>query len=175
MKNFSTIIIIGPLGVGKSTVGRELARQLNCEFYDTDREVESRLGVDLAWIFDVEGEAGFRRRESLVLDELSQKENVVLSTGGGTVLIENNRKIMKERGLVIYLYTDIKEQLKRTGHNKYNRPLLRVDNVEECLEKMNQERESLYQEIADVRFSTKNCPSKKIVELILDFLKKEKP
>lgn len=174
MKKMKNIILVGPLGVGKSTIGRELARQLNREFFDTDREIEARLGVDLARIFDIEGEAAFRKRESQVLHELLQKENIVLSTGGGTVLLEENRKIIKERGFVIYLCTNIKQQLKRTHRNQHNRPLLRVDNLEERLKQLNNERVNFYKEIADIKFSTKNSTSKKTAQLILDFLQEDK-
>lgn len=170
MKNPKVIFLVGPFGAGKSTIGRALAKALDLEFYDTDRIIEKRLGVDLSWIFDIEGEAGFRRRETEILDELSQLSNVIISTGGGTILSPENRHLLKDRGLVIYLKTTIKQQLQRTQRNKYNRPTLRVDNIEACLKTFHNERAPLYEEVADVTFSTNRRSYKIVVKEILRYL-----
>lgn len=170
MKHPSVIFLVGSFGAGKSTIGRALAKALGLEFYDTDRIIEKRLGVDLSWIFDIEGEAGFRRRETEILDELSQLSNVIISTGGGTILLPENRRLLKDRGLVIYLKTTIKQQLHRTQRNKYNRPTLRVDNIEHCLKAFHNERAPLYEEVADVTFSTNRRSYKVVVKEILQYL-----
>jgi len=171
MGNFDRIFIVGPFGAGKSTIGRALAKTLNLQFYDTDRIIERRLGVDLSWIFDIEGEAGFRRRESEILNELSQLSNVVVSTGGGTILLPENREILKEKGLVVYLDTTVKQQLRRTQRNKYNRPTLRVDDIENCLQVFHDERAPLYEAIANAKFSTSRHSYKLVVKDILQYLK----
>jgi len=171
MHNLDRIFLVGPFGAGKSTIGRALAKALGLTFYDTDRIVEKRLGVDLSWIFDIEGEAGFRRREAEILDELSKLSKVIISTGGGTILLPENRRLLKERGLVIYLQTTIKQQLRRTQRNKYNRPTLRVDDIENCLQAFNSERAPLYEEVADVAFSTNRRSYKMVVKEILQYLK----
>ncbi|MGD9108341.1 MAG: shikimate kinase AroK [Gammaproteobacteria bacterium] len=169
-KSCKVIFLIGPFGAGKSTIGRALAKALDLKFYDTDRIIEKRLGVDLSWIFDIEGEAGFRRRETEILDELSQLSDVIISTGGGTILLPENRRLLKDRGLVIYLKTTIKQQLQRTQRNKYNRPTLRVDNIEDCLKVFHNERAPLYGEVADVSFSTNRRSYKVVVKEILQYL-----
>lgn len=169
----SNLFLVGPLGAGKSTVGRELARILKKRFYDTDRVIEKRLGVDLSWIFDLEGEAGFRRRETEILDELSQINNVIISTGGGTILEPKNRCILKDRGFVIYLHTTLRQQLYRTRCNVYNRPLLRVDNIESCLREFHRVRHPLYEEVADVKFFTCCRSYKLVVKEILQYLQKK--
>lgn len=171
MRNIDRIFLVGPFGAGKSTIGRALARALGLKIYDTDRIIEKRLGVDLSWIFDIEGEAGFRRRETEILDELSKLSKVIISTGGGTILLPENRRLLKERGLVIFLKTTIKQQLKRTQRNKYNRPTLLVDNIENCLQTFNNERVPLYEEVADVTFSTNRRSYKTVVNEILEYLK----
>jgi shikimate kinase len=174
MGNFDRIFIVGPFGAGKSTIGRALAKTLNLQFYDTDRIIERRLGVDLSWIFDIEGEAGFRRRESEILNELSQLSNVVVSTGGGTILLPENRDILKEKGLVVYLDTTVKQQLRRTQRNKYNRPTLRVDDIENCLQVFHDERVPLYEAIANAKFSTSRRSYKLVVKDILQYLQDNK-
>jgi len=153
MKTGQSIFLVGPMGVGKTTVGRQLAKLLGYEFIDSDHEIESRTGAKISWIFDMEGEEGFRQREQAMIDELSQRENIVLATGGGAVLREENRQALKQRGIVVYLEADVDELISRTSHDK-NRPLLQTENPRETLQKLMQERESLYQEIADLVFDT---------------------
>ncbi|MDB9943087.1 AAA family ATPase, partial [Pseudomonadales bacterium] len=109
------IFLVGPMGVGKTTVGRALAQQLHLEFIDSDQEIERRAGANIAWIFDVEGEPGFRERETAVLDDLTQLEDVLIATGGGSVLKPENREFLRTRGLIIFLDTSLDMQIKRTA------------------------------------------------------------
>lgn len=137
------------MGAGKSTVGRELAERLGYTFLDSDTEIEQRTGVSIPWIFDIEGEAGFRRRETAMLDELTRHDEIVLATGGGAVTVAANRDLLGARGLVVYLHTPVKVQLRRT-RNDTNRPLLQGSNPQAKLEALMAEREPLYRELADV-------------------------
>jgi shikimate kinase len=141
------------MGAGKSTVGKQLAKALGRDFYDTDREIERRTGVSISWIFEMEGESGFRQREQKVLDELSQLKNIVLATGGGIVLAEENRRMLRSRGYVVYLSTSIEQLLRRTNKDK-NRPLLQTDNPKETVKKLMAERAPLYQDVADIELRT---------------------
>src|SRR3990167_5637819 len=143
------IFLIGPMGAGKSTIGRALAKELKLEFYDSDEVIEQRAGANIAWIFDIEGEEGFRLREQKVIDELSQKTNIVLATGGGAVMTPENRNVLAARGTVIYLKTSIQQQHERTKRDT-KRPLLRTDNLEARLKELDQERAPYYDELADV-------------------------
>lgn len=147
------IFLIGPMGAGKSSVGKYVAKQLNMNFYDTDEEVEKRTGVDLGWIFDVEGEDGFRRRETAVLTELTQLSHIVIATGGGTVITPENCTMLRDHGNVVYLTVSLDYQQNRTV-NDSRRPLLRVHNRSEVLKKLYLERVPLYESIADVAVIT---------------------
>ncbi|MDE2090691.1 MAG: shikimate kinase AroK [Gammaproteobacteria bacterium] len=147
------LFLIGPMGAGKTAIGRELARLLGREFIDTDHEIERRTGVDIPLIFDKEGEAGFRRRERQVIEELSQKQNIVLATGGGVVLDPANRACLQKRGFVIYLKASVNAQSNRTGHNP-RRPLLTAENREERLQELFMVREPLYESIAQLTIIT---------------------
>ena len=117
------IFLIGPMGAGKSTIGRQLAQQLSMEFVDSDNEIEQRAGADISWIFDVEGEEGFRKREERIINELTQRQGIVLSTGGGSVLSKDTRNYLSARGIVIYLKTTVDKQVERTLRDK-KRPSL---------------------------------------------------
>ena len=139
------------MAVGKSTVGRNLADALDMPFYDSDAEIETRAGAEVSWIFDVEGEAGFRDREEQVIDELSQLQGVVVATGGGAVKRAINRTHLAARGIVIHLDCPLQRLLARTRSDK-KRPLLQGDDREEVLRKLVCERAPLYAEIADYRF-----------------------
>ena len=141
------------MGAGKSTVGKQLAKALGRDFYDTDKEIERRTGVSISWIFEMEGESGFRQREQKVLDELSQLKNIVLATGGGIVLAEENRRMLRSRGYVVYLSTSIEQLLRRTNKDK-NRPLLQTDNPKETVKTLMAERTPLYQGVADIELRT---------------------
>jgi shikimate kinase len=150
----NNIFLVGPLGAGKTTVGRMISESLGMEFWDSDCEIERRTGVDLAWIFDVEGEASFRKREIAAIDDLTQKQGIVLATGGGSVLEEASRRFLVSRGYVIYLRTSIVQQMIRTEHDSSRRPMLldKGDDKESVLEDMRRIRAPLYEEVADYVF-----------------------
>ncbi|PLP96632.1 shikimate kinase [Cupriavidus pauculus] len=135
------------MGAGKTTIGRTVARKLGRPFFDTDHEIESRCGVRITTIFELEGEEGFRRRETRILDELTQRSGIVLATGGGIVLRPENREMLRARGHVIYLDAALPELWRRVRRNR-NRPLLQVDNPRARLEALFCERDPLYREIA---------------------------
>ncbi len=149
----ANIFFVGLMGAGKTTVGRLVARHFKKDFYDTDHEVERRTGVNIPLIFELEGEAGFRRREAAMIEELTRAENIVLATGGGAVLLPENRKNLKEHGTVIYLRANVNELWIRTRNDK-NRPLLQIANPRAQLEKLFEERDPLYREIADIIVDT---------------------
>ena len=149
------IILIGPMGSGKTSTGRMLAKEMGYVFADTDEEVTKRTGVSIAYIFDVEGEEGFRKRECLALKECLNDNNTVLSTGGGIVLSKENRDLLQDRGTVVYLQTSIRSQVKRTASTN-NRPLLQNKDPKETLEKLMLTRAPLYEEIADITIMTDN-------------------
>ena len=147
------IFLVGPMGAGKSAVGRQLARLLHLEFIDSDEEIEMRTGVDISFIFEKEGEDGFRKREVKVIDELSQKDGVVLATGGGAIADAESRNRLGARGYVIYLYTSVKQQLERTQRDR-SRPMLEKGDPEKVLEELMTNRDPLYREIADLVVET---------------------
>ena len=149
------IILIGPMGSGKTSTGRMLAKEMGYAFADTDEEVTKRTGVSIAYIFDVEGEEGFRKRECLALKECLNGNNAVVSTGGGIVLSKENRDLLQARGAVVYLQTSIRTQVKRTASTN-NRPLLQNKDPKETLEKLMLTRAPLYEEIADITIMTDN-------------------
>ena len=142
------IVLVGPMGAGKSTIGRHLARQLGYEFHDSDRELEYRTGANIPWIFDMEGESGFRDRESRILSELLDKDRIVLATGGGAVLRPENREALA-RAFVIYLKVPPDLQYERTRRDR-NRPLLQNEDPKGILERLFRERDPLYSEVADL-------------------------
>ncbi len=141
------------MGAGKSAVGRQLAKLLHLEFIDSDEEIETRTGVDIPFIFEKEGEEGFRKREVKVIDELSQKDGVVLATGGGAISDADSRNRLGARGYVIYLYTSVKQQLERTQRGR-KRPMLESGDPEAVLEELMKSRDPLYREIADLIVDT---------------------
>jgi shikimate kinase len=153
MKNPNNLFLIGPMGAGKSAVGRQLARMLHLDFVDSDDEIESRTGVDIPFIFEKEGEDGFRKREARVIDDLSQLEGIVLATGGGAVANADSRNHLGARGFVIYLYTSVKQQLERTNRGR-ERPMLENGDKARVLERLMAERDPLYREIADLVVNT---------------------
>lgn len=160
------IFLVGPMGAGKTSVGRQLARALELGFVDADHEVERRAGVDIATIFEFEGEPGFRRRERLVIDELTQRDGIVLATGGGAVLDPANRHDLAERGLVVYLDTSVSEQLRRTRRDR-GRPLLQASDRRATLERLYEERDPLYREVADIVVETNGRRRRTTVDRIL--------
>lgn len=153
MTGKSNIYLIGPMGSGKTAVGRTLARDLRLEFVDSDAEIERRTGVDIPYIFEKEGEAGFRAREREVIAELTKRENLVVATGGGAVLAEETRALLAATGFVVYLDTSIDEQIRRTSRTR-QRPLLIDDDPRAVLTTLREIREPLYREIADICIET---------------------
>jgi shikimate kinase len=141
------------MGSGKSAVGRALAKALGHEFIDSDAEIESRTGVDIAYIFEKEGEAGFRRREHDIIEELTARTDAVLATGGGTILDEDNRRVLGERGTVIYLHATVDQQLQRTRRGR-DRPLLQTGDRRQTLTDLMAVRDPLYRSIADITVET---------------------
>lgn len=147
------IFLVGPMGAGKTTVGRQLAQRLGLAFLDSDREIEHRSGVDIPTIFDFEGEAGFRRRETAMIDELTARDDVVLATGGGAVLDPANREHLADRGTTVYLAASVEEQLRRTRSGR-GRPLLQSGDRRATLERLQAERDPLYRAVAHVVVET---------------------
>lgn len=166
----SNLFLIGPMGAGKTTLGRQLAKKLQLEFFDSDRVIVERTGVDIPLIFELEGEDGFRRREATVIDELTQQPDIVLATGGGAVLLPENRQHLRERGTVIYLHTDIEMLIQRTRHDK-NRPLLQTDDPASKLRELMAIRDPLYRETAHIIINTGDRPIRSVLNLILNQLK----
>lgn len=160
------VFLVGPMGAGKSTLGRRLAEALGMEFLDSDQEIERRTGVDIPRIFDVEGEAGFRSREAAVIDELSRRPATVLATGGGAVLNPATRARLRERGVVVYLRTPVERQFERTRHDR-SRPLLHTDDRRDRLESLMQERGPLYEALAHfIVDSDGNGPRRVLAEVL---------
>jgi len=160
------IVLVGPMGAGKSTIGRLLARSLDYPFYDSDREIEARCGADIPWIFDVEGEAGFRRRESQIIAELMEAGPMVLATGGGAVTVSENREQLSN-AFVIYLKTSLAQQYDRTRLDR-NRPLLQQDDPRAVLERLFAERDPLYTELADIVVKTDRKSPRLVVRQLLN-------
>ena len=167
----NNIILVGLMGAGKSTIGRSLAKKLKKGFYDSDRVIEERTGVDIATIFEIEGEEGFRNREAQVIKELCQLKNIVLATGGGSILRDENRENMKEFGQVIYLSTTAELLYSRIRHDK-SRPLMQTSNPLETLKKLLQDREPFYKEVSDVIITTGRQKATLIVKRVEEALNK---
>jgi len=171
MNTPGSLFLTGPMGAGKSTIGRQLAKQLGLPFLDSDHEIESRTGVDIPLIFELEGESGFRKREAAVVDELTRLPNILLATGGGAVLDPANREHLKTRGRVIYLHASVNQQLKRTRKDRH-RPLLQTDNPRATLEDLMTVRDPLYREIADLVIETDGMRVRDVVNKIMRRLEK---
>jgi shikimate kinase len=154
------------MGAGKTTVGRALARKLNKQFIDSDHEIEARTGASIPLIFEIEGEDGFREREAETIRDLTTRQGIVLATGGGAILREDNRRCLKEHGTVIYLRASIDSILQRTSHDK-NRPLLQTANPRERLEELTRVREPLYREVADIIVETGRPNIQSLVQSII--------
>jgi len=157
------------MGAGKSTVGRFLAERLGYEFVDSDHEIEARTGVTIPMIFDIEGEEGFRQREEVAIDDLTQRQNIVLATGGGAVLREPNRRNLRTRGFVIYLRSSVESLVQRTKNDR-NRPLLQTDDPEKVLRELLEKRDPLYMEVADLVIETQQVSIFRVVKQIQDEL-----
>lgn len=166
----ANIFLVGPMGAGKSAVGRQLARAMHLDFLDSDDEIEHRTGVDISFIFEKEGEQGFRKREVKVIDELSQRQGIVLATGGGAILDPDSRSRLGARGFVIYLYTSVRQQLQRTRRGR-NRPLLENGDRGRVLEDLMAIRDPLYREIADMIVETDGRRVKEVANEITGILR----
>ena len=166
------VFLVGPMGVGKTTIGRLLARELRLTFVDSDQEIEKRAGVEIAWIFDEEGEAGFREREARVLEDICQQSGLLIATGGGAVLLEENRRVLKRHGVVVFLDTTVDVQLKRTAKDK-KRPLLQNDDRRALLMKMRQERDPVYRGVADLHVNVGDASSRRTVNKIIKLLEQK--
>ena len=168
------IILIGPMGSGKSTIGNLIAKRLHREFQDSDHFIENRTGVDIARIFDIEGEQGFRDRESNALAELLSQNNRVIATGGGSVLRDENQKLLQQTGYIIFLDTSVDQQMQRLERDK-KRPLLQTENPRERLEALLQERRPIYLELADLAIKTDKRVARRlaadIIKQLPDYLK----
>ncbi len=167
MKHPRNIFLIGPMGAGKSAVGRYLARTLHLSFVDSDDEIESRTGVDIPFIFEKEGEEGFRKRETAVIDDLSKMDGVVLATGGGAVINLDSRSRLGGRGFVVYLYTTVDQQVARTQKGR-ERPLLESTDPRATLQELLDTRDPMYREIADIIVETDGRKVKSVASEIID-------
>ncbi|MEM1176230.1 MAG: shikimate kinase AroK [Pseudomonadota bacterium] len=159
------IILVGPMGAGKSAVGRQLARSLGKTFIDSDDEIETRTGVDIPYIFEKEGESGFRDRETRVLQDIAGRNGIVLATGGGAVMRTENRTVLASSGLVIYLQTSVDQQLSRTSRGRH-RPLLDTEDPRAVLESLMQTRHPLYEQLADLVVDTNGRKVSSVVQEI---------
>jgi shikimate kinase len=163
MLNADNVFLVGPMGSGKSAVGRQLAARLGLAFVDSDAEIEALTGVDVAYIFEKEGEAGFRVRERDALDQLTARAGVLVATGGGAVLDPDTRARLRSRGCVVYLRTSVNQQLARTRRSAH-RPLLRTPDPLGTLERLMQARAPLYEETADLVVDTDGRKVKSVVD-----------
>jgi shikimate kinase len=165
------IFLIGPMGSGKSAVGRQLARLFRFTFHDSDADIEAKTGVDIAFIFEKEGELGFRLREKESIERLTRLDGVILATGGGAVIDPDNRRVLAERGTVVYLETSIDQQIARTRHGRH-RPLLNDTDPEEKLKELMLRRAVLYAQIADLTVSTDGRRVQLVAEEIYQALRR---
>lgn len=170
MAKYKNIFLIGPLGVGKTTIGKHLAKRAHLIFYDSDQEIERLTGVSVTTIFEIEGEPGFRKREKDMIEKLTSLDNIVLSSGGGSILLPENRAAFSARGTVIYLRASVETQLKRTSQRKGTRPLLNNANPFETIVNLNEVRAPLYESIADYTYDTDMSPPVDIAEEIFEVM-----
>lgn len=166
MARLQRVFLVGPMGAGKTTIGRLLASALKLEFIDSDHEIEQSSGADIPWIFDREGESGFRDREQKVLAELTQRDAVLLATGGGAVLRAENRAALAGRGMVVYLHASVEQQVARTARDR-DRPLLQTANPERTLRELMAARDPLYREIADYVIDTDDLGARTVARRLI--------
>ncbi|MCW8903490.1 MULTISPECIES: shikimate kinase AroK [Sedimenticola] len=172
MNHPNNIFLIGPMGAGKSTIGRQVASLLGLDFDDTDHEIQRRTGVDIPTIFDYEGEEGFRKRESAVIDDLTQRGSLVLATGGGSILNPDNRRNLSSRGFVVYLYCSPEQQYERTLRDR-SRPLLQTEDPLGTLQALMAERDPLYRETADIVVTSEKRSASAVANEIVRKLRPE--
>lgn len=168
------VVLVGPMGAGKSTIGRLLAKELGYRFVDSDRIIEARCGANIPWIFDVEGEEGFRQRETAMLDELSGESETVLATGGGAVMRPENHPLLKKNSVVVYLKTSIEQQVERTRKDR-NRPLLQNDDPEAVLRHLFALRDPLYTRLADIVMYTDRKSPRLVVRQLVNRINPKTP
>ena len=164
------IFIVGPMGSGKTTVGKIVAGELFLDFHDTDAKIEDTKGVTIDWIFDIEGEAGFRKRETTILKEMVALNSIVLATGGGIVIEEENRELLASRGTVFYLHTPLNTQVERTAKDK-DRPLLKDKDPAKVLADLQKSRQSLYEEVSDHIIDTESKSGSEVANEIVRLVK----
>lgn len=169
MRTPRNIFLVGPMGAGKSTVGRQLSRALKKQFIDSDKAIEERTGASISLIFDLEGEEGFRRREQAVIEELTALDDIVLATGGGAVLAEVNRSNLMSRGFVVYLSAPVDLLIERTARDRL-RPLLRTDDPATRVAELLAERDPIYRQVADAVVHTDRRSARHVVKEIQGFL-----
>lgn len=166
VEELPSVFLVGPMGAGKTTIGKLLAKQLGRPFVDSDWYIESQTGADIAWIFAKEGEAGFRERETRAIDELTQKDHIVLATGGGAVMCAENRAFLRQRGIVVYLNAPVDVQMARTAKDK-SRPLLQQPNPKKILQDLYNTRDPLYREVAHIIMPTGHTYPRHMVNQLL--------
>ena len=171
MSGKGNIFLIGPMGVGKSTIGRVLANIMDLRFFDSDQEIESITGADIPWIFDVEGESGFRERERKMIRQLCKRRDIVLATGGGVILAKQNRETLCSNGTVVYLTAPIKKLVDRTRKDK-NRPLLQTDDPERKIIELFNARNHLYKDTADIVIDTEGKKPQTVASEIKELIQK---
>jgi shikimate kinase len=169
LSDFNRIFFVGPMGVGKTTIGQRLAQLLDYEFIDTDETIERKTGVKIDRIFEIEGENGFRKREEAVIEEISRHDKIIVATGGGVILSQRNRNVLSQRGLVLYLTSQLDTLLERLKADK-SRPLLQVENPQAKLAEIVLERDSLYRDIADYVIPTDTQPIHQIIQTISKYI-----
>lgn len=173
MQNLINIVLVGPMGAGKTSIGKTFASTIGWSFYDSDQVIEERAGADLLWIYDLEGEEGFRKREKKIIAELLQERNIVLATGGGTVAVEENRMIIAANSFVIYLHTSLADQLVRTGYSK-KRPLsAELEERRSHLIQLRQECEPHYEELANISYDTGYKGARTVVADLIELMQKQ--
>ena len=164
------IVLVGPMGSGKTTVGRRLADELNLDFFDSDHEITDKTGVSIEHIFDIEGEEGFRVRESQMLNDLYQKTGAVIATGGGIILRSENRAILQQSGIVVYLVSSIEQLLKRTAKSN-NRPILEKSlDREKTIRDILNEREAFYRQVATFEIDTTGRRLNEVIDAIKQYV-----
>lgn len=169
LEELPSVFLVGPMGAGKTTIGRLLAKQLGREFMDSDWYIESQTGADIAWIFAKEGEAGFRTRETRAIDELTKRKHIVLATGGGAIMRAENRDFLHQRGIVVYLNAPVDVQMARTAKDK-SRPLLQQPNPRKILQELYSARDPLYRQIAHIVLPTGHTYPRHMVNQLLQQL-----
>ena len=166
-ETLKNIVLVGPMGSGKTTVGRRLAHELDQDFFDTDHEIIDKTGVSIDHIFDIEGEEGFRERESKILENLCQMSNIILATGGGIVLLPKNREILKNSGMVVYLSSSLSQLMRRTNRAK-TRPLLEnSSDRKKTIKELVEAREVYYREVASLIVDTTGKRLHEVINLIM--------